>query len=309
MPSDITNWSWVEKAKQAGLTTIGTHFSPDQVKEFFATKEGIAFQKKCKTAGIAIEHELHSMKNLLPRNLFKKDPTMFRMTKKGERKNDWNLCVHSKNAIEVVCENAVKYAKILKSDTGRYFYWIDDAKPMCFCSKCKGLSPSDQALLLNNAMVKSLRAYDSRATLAHLSYRNTFSAPTQIKPDPNVFLEFAPIERDYKKPFGTSAKEKIWLQHLDANLEVFGAKNAQVLEYWLDASLFYRMSSHGGHKPRLVRLPWDQKVFEGDLDIYGKRGIRHVTTFAIKVHQGYVDKFGEPPLMAYGQGLKNWRRS
>ena len=308
LPDDITNWPWVEKAKQAGLTTIGTHFSPDQVEAFYGTDDGAAFQEECKTAGIAIEHELHSMKQLLPRELFGKNPSMFRMDEKGERRNDWNLCVHSRAALEVVCENAVRYAKILKSDTGRYFYWIDDGKPMCFCPKCKGLSSSDQSLLLNNAMAKALREYDPRAKLAHLSYHHTLPVPTQVKPAANIFLEFAPITRDYKTPFGTSPREKEWLEHLDANLELFGSENAQVLEYWLDESMFYRASGAGNRSKRhMVPIPWNQDVFEADLDIYGKRGIRHATTFAVMVHQGYVDKFGEPPLMAYGQGLKSWR--
>ena len=58
---------------------------------------------------------------------------MFRMDKKGERTPDSNLCVHSEAAIDTVCENALRYAKILRPTTGRYFYWIDDGKPMCMC--------------------------------------------------------------------------------------------------------------------------------------------------------------------------------
>ena len=307
LPNDIINWPWVRKAKAAGLTTFGTHYSPQEVEEFFATDAGEAFQEECRASGMEIEHELHSMSQLLPRDLFKKDPAMFAMDKKGDRTPQSNLCVHSKKAVEIVCENAVKYAEILRPTTGRYFYWIDDGQPMCACPECRGFSDTDQALILENAMVKALGAVDSRATLAHLSYHGTLAPPTRVKPSSNVFLEFAPITRDYKSPFGSSPREKAWLEHLDANLELFGAETAQVLEYWLDESMFYRATTRDRAKRHMVPIPWSQEVFEADLDIYGKRGIRHVTTFAVMVHKEYVEKFGEPPLNAYGQGLKNWR--
>ena len=254
-----------------------------------------------------IEHELHSMGQLLPRDLFEKDPTMFAMDEKGDRPPQWNLCVHSKKAVDIVCENAVKYGEILRPTTRRYFYWIDDGRPMCACAKCRVFSDSDQSLILENAMVKALGAVDPRATLAHLTYHNTLPPPTQVKPAPNVFLEFAPITRDYTSPFGTSQREKVWLEHLDANLELFGSDTAQVLEYWLDESMFFRATASDPQKRHTVAIPWSQEVFEADLDIYGKRGPRHVTTFAIMVHRGYVGKFGEPPLNAYGRGLKEWR--
>jgi len=306
VPNDITTWPWVEKAEEAGLTTIGTHVVPDQVARFLETDKGQAFLEECRSRGIQVEHELHAMSALLPRKLFQKDPSMFRMDKDGNRTPVSNLCVHSKAALEVVSENAVKYAKCLKSTTGRYFYWIDDGKPMCACPKCKGLSDSDQALIVENAMVRELRRFDPRATLAHLSYARTLPAPIQVKPDPNVFLEFAPIARKYETPFGTTPREKIWLEHLDANLEVFRAASAQILEYWLDASMFFRATGRGGRRHR-VPIPWNQEVFEADLAIYGKRGVRHITSFAVMVDGQYARQFGDPPYMQYGRGLKNWR--
>jgi hypothetical protein len=51
---------------------------------------------------------------LLPRELFKKDPTLFRMNDKGERTPDANLCVSCKRGLDIVCENALKYAHLLR---------------------------------------------------------------------------------------------------------------------------------------------------------------------------------------------------
>ena len=310
VPNDITTWPWPQKAKQAGLNTIGTHISPSQVAAFVATEAGAKFLEDCRQLGLEVEHELHAMSDLLPRNLFKNNPGMFRMNDKGERVADYNLCVHSRPAIEVACENAVKYAKILRPTTGRYFYWIDDGKPMCHCPKCRGLSDSDQALIFENHLLETLRELDRRTTLAHLAYINTLPPPTQIKPEPGIFVEFAPYRRRYDMPFGqrdgrlsrTARTHGEQLDLLDANLDVFGSAGAQALEYWIDVSRF-----SGFTKPdRRPKIPWNEEVFLDDLDTYGSRGIRHITSFAVRLDGPYVKRHGKPPLEAYGQGLKHW---
>ncbi len=307
VPSDITTWDWPEQAKRAGLSTIGTHVFPHQVAAFVKTDEGRAFLERCRTLGIEVEHELHAMRDLLPRNLFEKDPAMFRMNEEGERVADSNLCVHSRAAVEVVCENLQKYARLLRPTTGRYFYWIDDGRPMCRCGKCRGLSDSDQALLLENEMLGALRQVDPRARLAHLSYANTYRAPTRVKPVPGIFLEFAPIHRNYDVPlrrrdsrFGGHTHGQL-LDDLDANLEVFGSRGAQALEYWLDESRFLRHLKPP--RPARVKIPWNRDVFRADLETYARRGVRHVTTFAVKVDGEYVRHFGPPPLDEYGDEL------
>lgn len=303
-PSDILNWTWPEKAKEAGLTTIGTHVFPHEVAGFVKTDAGQAFLESCRTLGLEVEHELHAINDLLPRDLFDKDPSMFRMDEEGRRVGEWNLCVHSEAAVATACENAVKFAELLRPTTGRYFYWIDDGEPMCRCPECRGLSDSDQALVLENALLKALKQADPRATLAHLAYARTITPPTQVKPEPGIFLEFAPIARRFDRPLSAPdvAEHRKFIEELDANLEVFGREGAQALEYWLDESLFYRRN-----KESLCRIPWDRDVFLDDLATYGNRGIRHVTTFAVQVDGKYVAQFGEPPVKAYGEGLLGFR--
>lgn len=307
-PVDIKTWTWPEKAKEAGLSTIATHPFPRDIIKFVKTDAWQAFYDACRRKGVQVEHELHAMAHLLPRDLFKKDPSMFPMNKKGERIPSYNLCVHSKAAVEVVCENVVKFARLLPPTTGRHFYWIDDGRPMCRCPKCRGLSDSDQALLLENRMIKAIRRANPRDTLAHLSYHNTLTPPKQIKPEPGIFLEWAPISRRFDTSIGDRSARKghhgQLLDSLTANIEVFGSKDAQVLEYWLDESLFYR-----ANKRKPAKIPWDRRVFLDDLNVYGKLGIRHITTFAVYVNGDYVKRFGEPPLNEYGQGLLNWSPS
>ncbi len=304
-PLDIKGWDWPERAKRAGLSTIATHPFPRDIEAFVKTDAWGAFFEACRRLGIHVEHELHAMSDLLPRDLFEKDPTMFPMNEKGERVGKHNLCVHSKAAVEVVCENLTRYVRLLRPTTGRHFYWIDDGRPMCRCPKCRGLSDSDQALILANHMIDAIRRIDVRDTLAHLSYHNTLPAPKQVKPRPGIFLEWAPISRRFDASIGQRDARKghhgELLDSLAANLEVFGRDGAQVLDYWLDESLFYR-----ANKRTPTKIPWDQKVFLADLDVYGKLGVRHITTFAVYVNSDYVKRFGEPPLDDYGQGLLGW---
>ncbi|MBN2312257.1 MAG: DUF4838 domain-containing protein [Candidatus Hydrogenedentes bacterium] len=303
VPEDIASWNWPEKAKEAGLTTIATHPFPAEVEAFTATDEWHAFQEACRRLGLHIEHELHAMGELLPRDLFDRNPDMFRMDEHGDRVPDWNLCVHSPQAIEVVCENLMRYAGKLRPTTGRHFYWIDDGRPMCRCPECRGLTDSEQALLLENHMADAIRRAYPGETVAHLAYLRTLDAPAQVRPHPGVFLEWAPITRRFDRSIADRDAHGDTLDSLAANIEVFGADGAQVLEYWLDESLFYRAQ----RPPELVKIPWHADVFHEDVDTYAGLGVRHITSFGVKVNGEYVSRFGEPPLNEYGSYLAGWR--
>ena len=302
---DLRTLDWPERAKGVGLTTIASHIFPHEVAEYIRSPQGQAFLESCRKLGLQVEHELHAMSDLLPRALFEKDPSMFPMNEKHDRVRDYNLCVHSGRAVEIACENAVKYAQVLRPTTGRYFYWIDDGQPMCRCPKCRGLTDSDQALILENRLLAALRQSDPRAALAHLVYARTLRPPTQVKPSRGVFMEFAPITRRFDVPFGQrdarppgGPSHGELLDLLDANLEVFGRPEAQALEYWLDVSRF-----SGWRRDSLTKIPWNGEVFRSDLETYARRGIRHVTSFGAWIDADYVHRFGEPPLEQYGQGL------
>ncbi|PPK99405.1 DUF4838 domain-containing protein [Parapedobacter indicus] len=313
--NDLSTVDWPRRAKEAGLTTLATHITPSQVAEFIQSERGQQFLEECKTYGIEVEHELHSMGDLLPRSLFEEDSTMFRMNAEGKRVADYNLCVHSEKAVKTVCDNAVKYAKILAPTTGRYFYWIDDAVPMCRCPECDPYSDSEQALLLENAIVKALREeVDPEAMLAHLAYVNTLEPPVKVKPADGIFLEFAPIYRRWDKPLldtgatGWNATQTIThgehLRLLDENLKVFPVETAQVLEYWLDVSLF------SGWKKPAVALPWHNQVFLEDIDVYAKRGIQHITSFGVYIDGQYIKDHPDLTFLdEYGKGLAHYRLS
>jgi hypothetical protein len=244
------------------------------------------------------------MRELLPRNLFLKDKSLFRMNEKDERVADANLCVHSTTSLDIAAENALKFARSLKPTTGRYFFWGDDRQPWCRCDRCRGLTDSDQALMFENHLIKALRSLNSKASLAHLAYANTLSPPKAVKPDPGIFLEYAPIKRRYDIPYKeqTASDQPDALSALDANLKVFPADSAQVLEYWLDVSRFSRW------KRPAVKLPWRRDVVESDLETYGSRGIRQITSFAVYVDAEYRQRYGDPTFIdEYGAILSAFR--
>ncbi len=157
------------------------------------------------------------------------------------------------------------------------------------------------------SFLAELRKDDPAAQLAHLAYHSTLPAPTQVKPAPGVFLEFAPIDRAYAghlgKPFvrlsqrDNRPRPKDYsngelLDFLDANLTVFPAATAQALEYWLDVSVL----SVGSPTPRLLQL--DPAVLDDDLAEYSRRGLRSITTFAVQMNSIYLQHHPDPqPLL------------
>lgn len=311
-PWDLSWSKWPEVAAAAGLTTIALHAAVrlDVLVRFVQSDAGQKFLSDCRRLGLAVEYELHAMGDLLSREFIQLDKTLFRVDATGQRNRDFNLCPSSPRALEIVAEQAVHYARLLAPTTGRYFYWPDDGREWCHCDKCKGLSASDQATIVENAMVVALRKHiDPKAILCHISYHYTLPPPKQVTPHPGLFLEFAPISRSYKAsiadrmvslpqgdPYPTTHGG--YLDLLDENLKLFPKESAQVLEYWLDVSLF-----SGWNKPA-IKLPWEPAVMQADVAEYRQRGIRHFTSFATYIDAEYVAAYGEPPLKAYGSLLK-----
>jgi lysophospholipase L1-like esterase len=302
VPEDLPEAEWPARAARAGLTTIALHHgtSTQRVIDFIRSAEGRKFLEECATLGLHVEYELHAMRDLLPRDLFEGNPELFRLNEQGKRTADANLCVHSERALEIVSTNAVRLARELTPTTSRYFLWGDDGLPWCSCDLCRNYSDSEQALLLENRLVRELREMDPVAQVAHLAYANTIVAPSKVKPAPGVFLEFAPIFRRYDVSYEsqTGPEVKDGLTTLAENLMVFPTNSAQVLEYWLDISRFSQW------KRPAVELPWNSGVMTADAETYARLGISHATTFAVWIDADYLRRFGEPTAVEdYGRAL------
>ena len=303
---DLGTVNWPEIAKKNGINTLGTHITPSQVLAFIQSEEGKSFLQECARLGIDVEHQLHAMADLLPRSLFEENPDMFRMDRNGQRVADFNCCPHSEKALEVISSNAAMFAKDLPATNHRYYLWLDDNSEPCFCPLCKEYSASEQALIIENRMLNAIRDVDPEAMLAHLAYQKTMEPPVKVKPSEGIFLEFAPIEREWDRPLkdidapgrkGRMSHKQV-LELLEANLKVFPAKTAVALEYWLDVSL-----ASDWRKPA-VELPWHPEVFISDLETYKSFGIKNITSFAVYMDSTYFSAYPlRPCLSDYGSIL------
>ena len=250
------------------------------------------------------------MGELLPRELFEEDSTMFRMDDKGHRVADFNCCVHSAKALDLIASKAASFAEALPATNHRYYFWLDDNSSPCFCPDCRDYPASDQALIIENRMLEAIRKVDPKASLAHLAYQQTLEPPVKVKPAEGIFLEFAPIERQWDRPLadlqapvrkGRMTHERA-LELLEANLKVFPAETAVALEYWLDVSL-----ASDWRKPA-VELPWHPDVFLSDLATYSSHGIRNLTSFAVYMDSTYFKTFPSSlALLEYGTEASLYR--
>lgn len=302
-PDDLTLTDWPRLAAQAGLTTIGLHMIGNEglaaLCGAMESPRGQAVLADCAGLGLQVEYELHAMHDLLPRELFAEAPELFRADEAGVRVPEWNLCPSSSEALRVVSRGAVELARSLKPTTHRYFMWADDGCPWCQCARCADLTPSDQNLLVMNAIARALGGVDPQASLACLAYHNTLEAPRSVRPEPGIFLEYAPIGRDSSRPMADASCEtnRHQAEFIDPLLDAFGTENAQVLEYWMDVSRF------SGWKRPAVQLPLDLAVLEADLAFYAAKGFRHATSFGCYIDADYVRLHGQPPVAEYGAAL------
>lgn len=299
--TDLTYDQWPEKAAECNLTTIGIHPFPEKALydtvDYMESDLGLNFLDRCAKLSLDVEYEIHAIEHMLPRDLYAKNPEMFRMNEEGERVQEINFCPSNEDALEIIAENTVKLCKRLRSTSGRYFLWSSDAFGWCRCPKCQELSNGDQSLIMENTMIKALHTFDPNATLAHLAYASTANPPQVVKPEKGIFLEYAPIHRNHDIPFKDQTECIENMENLRTNLEFFGRDSAQILEYWMDVSLFSEWKRPA--KP----IRWSNDVFAADLETYANLGIQNITSFACFLDKNYVEVYGDQIIETYGKKL------
>ena len=270
----------------------------DKLLELMKTEE---FQEKLtqvRALEIAVEFEMHALAWLLPRDLFETHPDWFRMNREGMRVNDFNMCVSSPEALEYLRMRAKLLAQLLPSDTGRYYFWSDDVDgTFCSCEKCRSLSPSDQAMIIYNTILEGVRSADPDAKQCFLAYHETVTPPQTVRPAEGIFLEDAPMRRTTQIPiFDPECEDnKKLCDAIPALLDWFSTKDAQILEYWMDNSMF----SDWTKPPRLLTINTD--IIRGDIAYYLQCGFEHITSFGCFLSDDYMELFGEPPMVEYGK--------
>lgn len=196
--------------------------------------------------GMTLELGGHGLAALLPRSHFAEHPDWFRM-KNGARVADHNLNPLSQGALDTLCRNARAW---FRANPGFdvYHLWADDLPDGGWCEDAarQGYAPSDQMMLVTNALAKVLADVSPGARLSYLAYHDTEQAPLRVAPLSNVAITFAPRLRTYAEPI-TSAHpvNAPYAGLVAANAAHLGAEAARgalrVFEYYLDAILFKLM--------------------------------------------------------------------
>ena len=279
--------------------SVGIHFRPFDypMKEYLARINAAPFRRsleKLEQAGILVEHELHAGIWLLPRELYKKEPLLFRWN--GEKRDpSLNYCFSSERASEIVSERAYLLAKNLHQHSTNYYIWPDDSlNGLCSCENCKDLSGADQAMLFANAVVRGLRAWSPNANCSYLAYGDALQTPS-VKPEKGVFLEFAPINRNFSKPLAADDEKNNAYRALLTNLcKVFKVQQTQILDDYLDISLQCGWKTQNSRE-----VIFYEDVLRADLQYYQEHGIETVKTFAAYANADYFEKYDDSPFRSF----------
>lgn len=298
---------WETQLSGSGLNVLGLHPNPldgtlvkDAMQAFF-TEENRAAVARLEAQGFVLEMEVHALSWLLPRSLHTTHPDWFRMDEKGERVADHNLCAANPEALACVSERAAELARVFHPASGRYHFWLDDVTDSrCHCARCRRYTAADAALLVYNAILRGLRTVDPHATQCYLAYHDTNEAPRLVEPEPGIYLEYAPMDRDLSRPIGDPASERNRREAapLRELLACFGRDGAQVLDYWLDNSLL-----SGWRKPP-KRFTLNLSTISEDAAYYEALGFETVTSFACYLGDEYAGLYGQrPDIAAYACAL------
>ena len=299
--------NWLDEFAALGLNVLGLHpvggaESDAHVQQMLERQAQMQpLLDRARAMGITVEYEMHALSYLMPRSLFAEHPTWFRQNAAGERTADFNICAGSREGLDHLGTRAAELARLLPAENHLYYFWLDDvANYSCHCAHCRVLSPSDQQMIIVNAIQRGIRTVDPQACVAYLAYVDTLHTPTQIRPDDGVFLEYAPFRRRLDHPiddasYPENVSERAGLEQL---LAFFGRKNAKVLDYWTDNSLL----SGWKYPPQPFSLRAD--VMRRDVEFYHRLGFESITAFGCYLGKDYADLHGKPDLTAYGDILR-----
>ena len=188
--------------------------------------------------GIASEYGGHVLQLLLPRERFENDPDFFPADSHGIRAARGNLCVSNARALAIVRDNAVEYVRDYPENELLHIWGADVFEgAWCQCGGCKGLAAQLQYMKVVNEIARALQS--GGPPVAYLAYHDTIEPDPALRPDPNVWFEWAPRERCYSHAIDNPKCETNprYFESLKRYLELFDGRG-HIFEYYQDAILF-----------------------------------------------------------------------
>lgn len=209
-------------------------------EKYLSLAESLGF--RCETGG-------HGLSELVPRKLFSSNPELFRMSQPedffGKRQPDYNACLTHPETAKIIRES---YRKKIRRFPEIYAFhaWPEDLPGggWCYCSRCRALSPSDQALLATRYLCEAVEKEKLALRVPMLVYHDTLPPPILLKPHPKSFLLFAPRERCYGHALSDPdcPRNTFYLDSLKSWSELYqGISDSHTFEYYLDQVLFRGM--------------------------------------------------------------------
>jgi hypothetical protein len=254
---------WIDFCAKVRLNRLAFHYTWPARDWYIVLRPRLLpeLQKR----GMEIEVAGHFLSTFLPRTVFPEHPDWFRMNERGNRINDFNLNPFNQEALDYLASGAFQYVQQMP-EASLFHLWADDIEGGGWSHEPgkEDYSPSDQALLVSNYLVKKLREKLPHANLAYLAYHDTVYPSRLVKPEPGLIYFYAPRERCYAHALNdpTCDLNHKYAQALENGLPAFGSANAEVFEYYADQILYENMTN-----------PPIPEVLSADLKYYHKLGI------------------------------------
>ena len=217
--------------------------------------------------GIDVEYGGHVIPLLLPRDQFPQHPEYFPEGPDGARSEYGNLCSSNAQALATASANAVRCVRDYPEMRVLHIWGADLWHGgWCRCAACRTVSVQDQSLRVCNAVARSLAEAGLVRPVCYLAYHDTIDAHVTLRPDEQVFVEFAPRERCYGHALDDPqcVTNRRYAAALERYVELFAGR-VRVFEYYGDAILFCGCA-----------VPLTQ-VIAADLEYYRRLGIAGIT--------------------------------
>lgn len=214
-----------------------------------------------RATGLEVELGGHGLSALLPRQLFRRRPELFRMSE-GKRSPDHNFCVSNPETLRIATRNFTAFVRA-HPEVKVFHVWPDDLPGggWCSCPECSHIPAGRQALIAASALAAVLEKERPGASLSFLAYHDTedtgdaaraagqnpvfpaaaagsegqsFSVPPALR------LLWAPRRRSWAKGYGddSSALNKSSRERYERAAALLATPNRAVFEYYEDAILF-----------------------------------------------------------------------